>query len=149
MVTRRDLSWRLLGLVLFGAGCGTSLLHRTVLRTHAAGAATGLEVALGLASFAFACFGVALVIHGVRLRDEWTREQCRQARRRDSRPHRTPGQPRTESAMGPSTMWPSAFDAGRDGMAAMLVERALLSRAGCPVQARTPDSGAMPEARHH
>ncbi len=142
-MTRRDLSWRLLGLVLFGAGCGTSLLHRTVLRAHAAGAATGLEAALGLASFAFACFGVALVIHGVRLRDEWTREQCRQARRRDRPLHRTPGHPCTDGAM-----WPGAFDAGREGMAAMLVERALLRHATCPVRARMPDSGGMPGARH-
>ena len=85
-MTRRDLAWRGLGLLLVGAATGSSLLHRAL--TLDGPASAPLEMALALASFSFASLGILLLCQGVRLRDGWRRDLDRRQAQRDG--HRDP-----------------------------------------------------------
>ncbi|WHO38321.1 hypothetical protein PMI04_017445 [Sphingobium sp. AP49] len=80
-MTRRDLAWRGLGLLLVGAAAGSSLLHRAL--TLYGPATTPLEMALAPASFTFASLGILLLCHGARLRDGWRRDLDRRQAQRD------------------------------------------------------------------
>ncbi len=73
-MTRRDIRWRVGGVALFVAACGTSLMHRSVSASVAGQPASSLELLLGLLSFMLASAGMLLIIQGERLPASWRGE---------------------------------------------------------------------------
>ena len=119
-MTGHDLRWRLCGVALFVMGCATGLLLGASHPAQANEAADGAATAIGLAGFAMACFGVALMVQGAVFRDRWRRERHRQMRLHDKRVRR-----RARYRSDDRGLAATAFDTGRDGVANMLAERAL------------------------
>lgn len=89
-MTRRDLAWRLAGVVLLAAAGATSLIHRDVLAAAGNRPASAVEMGLALASFVLAGLGATLIVNGVRLRGAW-RSGCAPANERDAKPTGSPG----------------------------------------------------------
>jgi hypothetical protein len=114
-LTKRDILWRLSGLVLFAAAAGSSLIHRHVLSLTANHAASAVEMGLGLTSFVLASFGVLLMMPGAALRDRWVSERTTRPRVRTG--HRG-GHPEDAEDMDPAI-----FGSGREAIAALLAHR--------------------------
>lgn len=140
-MTRRDILHRMAGVVaLLGAGAST-VLHREVWLAHASGPATGLEAALGLATFVLASLGLLLVLGGSRFRDGWKRNGERAARRREQRNGERTARRREQRVrsrqgavedaeaenrriMADAAIDPAALASGRAALATFLVLRA-------------------------
>lgn len=128
-MTRRDILHRLAGAgVLSGAGAST-LLHREVWLAHSSGAATGLEAALGLATFVMASLDFLLLLGGSRFRDGWKRDCERLARRRKQQVPADQGaasdlETENRRIMAAAVVDSMAFAGGRAAIASFLVVRA-------------------------
>lgn len=129
-MNRRDMAWRLGGLVALAAAGGTSLLHRSVLATQVNRPASSLEFVLGLCGFVLASLGVLLLIQGAKLRDGWVRAcDTQQQARGGDRTAATDAED-AQAWKTAAAADPYALAGGRAALAVFLADRANRAAAG-------------------